>query len=61
MTAVIQRAASASVTADGHLCGRCGRGLFILLGVRVGDTEADAALLAKKIARCAFSRTKAIK
>lgn len=50
MTAVIQRAASASVRADGRLCGRCGHGLFILLGVRAGDTGADAALLAKKIA-----------
>lgn len=51
MTAVIQRVLHASVQADGVPAGSCGSGLLILLGVRVGDTEADALLLAEKIAK----------
>lgn len=50
MTAVVQRAASASVTAENRAAGRCGCGLLVLLGVCAGDAEADAAVLAKKIA-----------
>ena len=41
MKAVIQRVTSASVEVDGELIGSCGRGLLILLGVAVGDTEED--------------------
>ncbi len=51
MIAVLQRVRAASVISDGVLTGRTGRGLFILLGVRDGDTEEDARLLAEKIAR----------
>ncbi|MFA6947824.1 MAG: D-aminoacyl-tRNA deacylase [Eubacteriales bacterium] len=51
MTAVIQRVSSASVTADGDDRGSIGRGLCILLGVAVGDTDEDARLLADKIVR----------
>lgn len=50
MTAVVQRAAAASVTAEKRAVGHCGCGLLVLLGVCAGDTEADAAILAKKIA-----------
>lgn len=50
MIACIQRAAEANVVADGELTGKIGRGIVILLGVRVGDTEADAVWLAKKCA-----------
>ena len=51
MTAVIQRAARASVSVDGVCCGKIGRGLVILLGVAEGDSERDAALLAEKIVK----------
>lgn len=50
MIACIQRAAGADVVADGELTGKIGKGLVILLGVRSGDTEADALWLAKKCA-----------
>ena len=50
MIACIQRAACADVVADGEPTGKIGKGLVILLGVRVGDTEADALWLAKKCA-----------
>lgn len=48
MKAVIQRVLSAEVTADGILSGKIGKGYTVLLGVRKGDTEEDAAFLAKK-------------
>lgn len=50
MRAVIQRVTHASVTVDDQTVGAVGRGLLVLLGVRAGDTAADAALLAEKIA-----------
>lgn len=50
MKAVIQRVLSAEVTADGILSGKIGKGYTVLLGVRKGDTEEDAAFLAKKVA-----------
>lgn len=48
MRAVIQRVRRACVRVDGEPVGKIGSGLFILLGVRTGDTEADAAQLAAK-------------
>ncbi|MDR0530823.1 MAG: D-tyrosyl-tRNA(Tyr) deacylase [Oscillospiraceae bacterium] len=51
MKAVIQRVTRASVTVDGEVAGQIGAGFLILLGVARGDTEAEAALLAAKIAR----------
>ncbi|MBQ6613928.1 MAG: D-tyrosyl-tRNA(Tyr) deacylase [Clostridia bacterium] len=51
MIAVVQRAASASVIADGIPAGKCGQGLFVLLGVIDGDGEKDAEILASKIAK----------
>lgn len=50
MRAVIQRVSEASVRVDGRVIGAIGRGLLILLGVGVGDTEAEAKLLAEKSA-----------
>jgi D-tyrosyl-tRNA(Tyr) deacylase len=50
MRALLQRVDRASVTADGELLGRIGRGLLILLGVARGDRPADAVQLAKKTA-----------
>lgn len=50
MRLVIQRVKRASVSVDGQIVGRCGHGLCILAGVRVGDTEAEAKWLAAKVA-----------
>ena len=51
MKAVIQRVSRADVTVDGKICGECGEGFMILLGVARGDCEADAELLASKICK----------
>lgn len=51
MTAVIQRVFNATVYADGVLSGEISKGLYILLGVRKGDTEEDVLLLAEKISK----------
>ena len=51
MTAVIQRILNAEVYADKEFSGKAEQGLFILLGVRRGDTENDAFLLAEKISK----------
>lgn len=48
MRLVIQRAARASVSVDGKLVSEIGKGLFILVGVEVGDTEEDMKWLASK-------------
>ena len=51
MIAVIQRVSKASVSVDGAVVGKCGKGLAILLGVADGDTDKDAAVLAEKISK----------
>ena len=51
MRAVLQRVASASVTVDGALCGSCGHGYLILLGVAPEDDEANARRLWDKIVK----------
>lgn len=50
MKAVIQRVKSADVSVDGKIVGECKEGYMILLGAAVGDTKADAELLARKTA-----------
>jgi D-aminoacyl-tRNA deacylase len=50
MRAVVQRVARASVRVEGRTSGEIGRGLLVLLGVARGDTEADAAQLAERVA-----------
>lgn len=50
MRLVIQRVKEASVAVDGKEVSRIGRGLFILVGVEAGDTEADMEWLAAKAA-----------
>jgi D-tyrosyl-tRNA(Tyr) deacylase len=50
MRAVVQRVSRACVTVEGRVVGAIERGLAILVGVRVGDTEAEAQWLAGKIA-----------
>lgn len=48
MRAVIQRVAHASVTVDGRTVGAIENGFLVLLGVREGDTERQAELMAEK-------------
>ncbi|MCQ2490852.1 MAG: D-aminoacyl-tRNA deacylase [Ruminococcus sp.] len=49
MRIVLQRVASASVTVDGEVTGRIGRGYLVLLGVGQDDTEEDCRRLADKM------------
>ena len=49
MKAVIQRVSKASVTVDGELISKIGKGYLILLGVMDDDNEADAEVLARKV------------
>jgi D-tyrosyl-tRNA(Tyr) deacylase len=50
MRAVVQRVSRAQVSVSGEVAGKIGRGLLVLLGVAIGDSEADADYLAGKIA-----------
>ncbi|HEV7222905.1 MAG TPA: D-aminoacyl-tRNA deacylase [Pirellulales bacterium] len=50
MRACIQRVRKAKVTIEGEIAGEIGAGMLVLLGVAVGDEEADARWLADKIA-----------
>jgi D-aminoacyl-tRNA deacylase len=49
MRAVIQRVRGASVIVDGAVVGSIDRGLLVYVGVEKGDTEADLALMARRI------------
>jgi D-tyrosyl-tRNA(Tyr) deacylase len=51
MRAVLQRSAKASVEVQGEAIGAIGRGVVVMLGVCAQDDEAQAALLAGKVAR----------
>ena len=51
MICVIQRVNSATVYADGILPGSIEKGLYLLLGVKAGDDETDATILAEKISK----------
>jgi len=48
--AVIQRVSQASVTVGDQVVGHIGQGLMVLLGIKTGDTEAEARWMAQKIA-----------
>jgi len=50
MKAVVQRVKQTSLRVDGELISEIPFGLTVFLGVKVGDTEKEAAYLAKKIA-----------
>ncbi len=45
----MQRVTSASVTVDGSVCGKIGKGYLVLLGIGADDTEEDCRRLADKI------------
>ena len=49
MRAVVTRVTSASVTVAGETVGKIGTGFLVLLGVKIGDGEAQAEKLAEKI------------
>ena len=49
MRAVLTRVSSASVTIDGRINGKIGRGFLILLGIGPEDTKKEAAKLAEKL------------
>lgn len=51
MRAIIQRVKSSYVSVDGEIKGSVGKGYNVLLGVMDGDTDAQAELLAAKIAK----------
>ena len=48
MRAILTRVKSASVTIDGEVTGKIGRGFLILLGVGPNDTEKECRYLAEK-------------
>jgi D-tyrosyl-tRNA(Tyr) deacylase len=50
MRAVVQRVSRARVAVSGETVGEIGPGLLILVGAAAGDTAADAAALADKLA-----------
>ncbi|NLD71553.1 MAG: D-tyrosyl-tRNA(Tyr) deacylase [Chloroflexi bacterium] len=50
MRAVVQRVVQGGVAVEGETLGRIGPGMVILVGVREGDGEEDAAWLAGKVA-----------
>lgn len=49
MRAVVQRVLKSSVLVDDNIRGKIGKGLMVLLGVEVGDTEEDVKYMAEKI------------
>lgn len=51
MRAVLQRVDRASVSVDGQIVGEIGKGLLILVCAMQGDSEAQSAKLATKIAK----------
>lgn len=51
MIAVLQRVKDAKVEINNSVCGECGRGFLILLGIAQGDSERDADVLATKISK----------
>jgi D-tyrosyl-tRNA(Tyr) deacylase len=50
MRLIIQRVSQASATVADQIVGRCGAGFCILVGVKNGDTPAEAQWLANKVA-----------
>ena len=50
MKAVVQRVKHTTLSVDGELISEIPFGLTVFLGVKVGDTEKEAAYIAKKIA-----------
>lgn len=51
MKAVVQRVNSASVSVNKKIVGKIGKGLLVLLGLKKGDTEAEADFLVEKLSK----------
>lgn len=51
MRLVVQRVLSASVSTNGKVVGGIDKGLFVLVGIKKGDTEASAERLLDKLAK----------
>ena len=51
MRVVVQRCSRAEVRIDGETVGQIGTGFLLLVGVTDGDTQAQADILAKKVAQ----------
>lgn len=49
MKAVVTRVAEASVSIDGDVRGKIGKGLLVLLGIAPNDTEKEAVYLADRV------------
>ena len=49
MRLLIQRVSKASVNIEGKLVGEIAKGLFVLVGIKKGDTAKDAESLAEKL------------
>ncbi|MDY4138238.1 MAG: D-aminoacyl-tRNA deacylase [Eubacteriales bacterium] len=49
MRCVIQRVTEASVTVEGQVIGRIGRGFMVLIGVSAEDTDKDLKYMAEKV------------
>ena len=49
MRIVLQRVSDASVSVDGHVLGRIGRGLLLLVGIAPNDGETDLNKTAQKV------------
>ena len=56
MRALIQRVSEATVRVDGEITGQIGPGLLILICAMAGDTDAQAQILATKIAKLRIFR-----
>jgi D-tyrosyl-tRNA(Tyr) deacylase len=51
MRLVIQRVKSASVSVPGQVARKIGHGLFVLVGIKKGDSLKDAEMLASKLVK----------
>ena len=51
MKLIVQRVNKAHVSAKSEVVGRIDRGLFVLVGVKEGDSKKDAEILAEKLAK----------
>lgn len=58
MRTVIQRVQHASVTIDGMLKSKIGKGMLVLVGIEDRDTQEDIEWLCKKICNCVSSTMK---